>query len=382
MTLRQFAERLQQRSVEDAKLVAGVVATIVAAVLAHRLNLFDRFYDISRAHEDLQLDEIVPMALVVLLSVAWLRARQLRNEVARRETAEQQAHALARHDPLTGLANRRVLAEYLDSAQQRLADTQRELAVLVVDLDRFKPVNDLHGHAGGDLVLRQVSTRLAEVLHAAPGSLLARLGGDEFACVIDYAPHSDAPLRIAKQIVSRIAEPFLVDGSNVQIGASVGIALCTDGATDPDQLLRAADIAMYGAKRDGRSTFRSYEPSMDAELRLRGALEDELRQGLARGEVIPFYQPITRLPSGQLVGFEALARSANPLRGEISPEVFIPIAEDAGLIDQITTAILSRACIDARDWPPHLSLSINISPIQLKNRWLSARLLQIITEGG
>ncbi|MEO7239836.1 MAG: GGDEF domain-containing phosphodiesterase, partial [Sphingomicrobium sp.] len=198
----------------------------------------------------------------------------------------------------------------------------------------------------------------------------------------DYARHSDAPLRIAKQIVSRIAEPFLVDGSNVQIGASVGIALCTDGATDPDQLLRAADIAMYGAKRDGRSTFRSYEPSMDAELRLRGALEDELRQGLARGEVIPFYQPITRLPSGQLVGFEALARWANPHRGEIAPEVFIPIAEDAGLIDQITTAILSRACIDARDWPPHLSLSINISPIQLKNRWLSARLLQIITEGG
>ena len=139
---------------------------------------------------------------------------------------------------------------------------------------------------------------------------------------------------------------------------------------------------MYRAKRDGRSTFRSYDPSMQVELSRRAALEVEMRQAIGNGEIVPHYQPITHLPDGDLVGFEALARWNHPVHGTLSPDTFIPIAEDAGLIDDLTFVLLRQACTDAKSWPNHITLSINLSPIQLKNRWLAARLLQTVTEGG
>ncbi|MEO7634623.1 MAG: EAL domain-containing protein [Sphingomicrobium sp.] len=356
--------------------------TVALALVAHQYDWFEGLQEFSSAHEQWEVDELFPMALIALLALTGLRARQLRHEVLRRESAERHARALARHDPLTGLANRRVVAEFLADADDRASANDCELAVLAIDLDRFKPVNDIHGHAAGDLVLREVSKRLAEVLHPDSQNLLARLGGDEFAFVIQYARGSDLPIRLAKQIVNCLAEPIAVSDTKVKIGASVGIALRTHELGDPETLLRAADLAMYGAKREGRSTFRSYEPRMDLELRLRATLEEDLRRALEHGEIVPMYQPISSLPDGEVVGFEALARWTHPERGEIGPDTFIPIAEDAGLIDRLTAVILRRACEDAKNWPAPLSLSINISPVQLKNAWLAAQLLQIITEAG
>ncbi len=363
-----------------------LLGTSVFIRIAIEFEIFEQLSRFSEAHEEWEVDEIFSTLMVssfALLAMAVLRARQLRREITARKLAEQQAQALARHDPLTGLANRRVLSEHLASAlHDRRAGDRLELAVLVVDLDRFKPVNDVHGHAAGDTVLNEVANRIGNLIAASPNALLARLGGDEFACVIEHPIGGDAPIRLAKQIVERLAEPIAIDSNAVTIGASVGNADCADRRPAPDQMLQAADIAMYRAKRDGRSTFRSYDPGMQVELSRRAALECEMRQAIGNGEIVPHYQPITHLPDGDLVGFEALARWNHPVHGTLPPDTFIPIAEDAGLIDDLTFVLLRQACTDAKSWPNHITLSINLSPIQLKNRWLAARLLQTVTEGG
>jgi predicted signal transduction protein with EAL and GGDEF domain len=230
--------------------------------------------------------------------------------------------------------------------------------------------------------LTEGADRVGRLVRGYPSALVARIGGDEFACVVEHQMGSDLPIRLAKQMVDRLAKPFAVQGAMVTIGASIGIAVCAEGLADADELLRSADFAMYRAKRDGRSTFRSFEPSMQAEVVKRAALESDLRAALGNGEVIPFYQPITHLPDGELAGFEALARWKHPVLGMLEPDQFISIAEDAGLIDELTFVLLRQACRDAKSWPVAMTLSINLSPIQLKNRWLAARLLQIVTEGG
>jgi len=365
--------------------VATLLGSLVVISTAIQVEMFEFISAFAEQHEEWQVDEIFStliVAAVALLGLLAIRARQLRQEIGARESAEQAAHALARHDPLTGLPNRRVLAEHLSLTGRQRRACDRELAVLVVDLDRFKPVNDIHGHAAGDRVLTEVADRISQLIAGSCNGLLARLGGDEFACVIEHPVGSDAPIRLAKQIVSRLGEPIAIGPNAVLIGASVGISVCPDGAIDGEELLRSADIAMYRAKREGRSTFRSFETSMDAELQMRAALERDLRLAISNREIIPHYQPITRLPDGEIVGFEALARWDHPDHGEIIPDTFIPIAEDAGLIDDLTFNLLGQACVDAKAWPASMSLSVNISPVQLKNRWLAARLLQTVTEGG
>ena len=261
--------------------------------------------------------------------------------------------------------------------------------MLLIDLDRFKPVNDVFGHAAGDFVLTQIARRLQRHVETTGGSMLARLGGDEFAWVLEYEPGTDASVRLANQIVHLASMPIdLVHAPtdfgtrSVEVGASVGIATGLGSALALEEMLRMADVAMYRAKRSGRATFRSFECDMDAELQLQAELQSDLRTGLQRDEIVPYYQPIMSLPDHTLVGFEALARWNHPERGLLMPDVFIPIAEDNRLIDELTFSLLRHACADSRDWPKHLTLSINISPVQLLDTWLPQRLLQILTECG
>ena len=360
-----------------------MVGTTIVGALSLMYNGHERFVDFVALHDLWQLDEIlITLVFFGLASIIPLcrRERVLRREINRREATEDLATKLARHDPLTGAANRRVLVEALETVIARKADADQESAVFVIDLDLFKQINDIHGHIVGDAVLIEVAARLTAVVGSI--GIVARMGGDEFACVISYRAGSEVLSRLASQMLKSLSEPIVVEGIQLKIGATIGIAMAPGLGTTGSMLLHGADLAMYEGKRGGRGVCRFFDEEMELRLRDRSELAQDLRLAVGAGEIIPHFQPIVDLASGDLVGFEALARWVHPSRGLISPDTFIPIAEDIGVIDAITYAMLRAACIAARDWPPSLSVSVNVSPLQLKDPWLASRLLAILTETG
>jgi diguanylate cyclase (GGDEF)-like protein len=293
--------------------------------------------------------------------------------------AQELAQSLARHDALTGLPNRRLFAEKLGGAIKESQAIRSECAVLLIDLDRFKYVNDLYGHQAGDTVLCDVARRLTALV--PPGGTLARLGGDEFAMIILGINQRDLAVRLAQRVITALSAVFPVGNIQVDIGATIGIALRSPENSDPEALLRAADIAMYRSKREGRGSFQFFEESMDRELKARAHLEVDLRKALTDNEIVPFYQPLVALADRSVLGFEILARWPRP-QGMVPPDVFIPIAEDTGLIAELTYRVLRRACLEARTWPSSLTLSLNVSPTQLMDGSLPERVLGILTETG
>ncbi len=269
---------------------------------------------------------------------------------------------LARMDELTGLANRRLLNDRLLNVFRR--SPPEPVALLVLDLDKFKPVNDLLGHPVGDLVLKEAARRLKAI--ARDGDLVARLGGDEFALVLTCDDSDVERARIvARDVMRAMSAPFPTQTGHVEIGGTLGIALSWRDAGDPDELLRAADLAMYRAKRDERGGFRFFEQDMLLELKERISIEAELRAGIRAGEIVAYYQPIVDLKLGTISGFEVLARWNHPSKGILPPGVFIHIAAEVGLIEALTRHLLGAACREARNWPEHLTLSVNLSPHQL-----------------
>ncbi|WP_158958478.1 putative bifunctional diguanylate cyclase/phosphodiesterase [Paraburkholderia acidisoli] len=296
--------------------------------------------------------------------------------------AEAQAQTLARHDPLTGLPNRRLLAAELATALEATQRHSTDYLVLVIDLDRFKPVNDFHGHAAGDTVLCEIAARLRRVVR--DGDTVARLGGDEFAVLVRVHrdDHVEAASELAQRLLAAIRAPIDIGKVRINVDASIGIACIPRDGGDPDALLRAADIAMYRAKCEGKSTYRFFEQKMDDELRLQASLESDLRRALAGGEIRPFYQPLVRLADGQTTGFEVLARWHHEQRGWISPDVFVPLIEQMGISPAFTASILRRACRDALRWPQRYHLALNLSPAQFKDTQLAALLLTILADEG
>jgi diguanylate cyclase (GGDEF)-like protein/PAS domain S-box-containing protein len=300
------------------------------------------------------------------------------------EAAQQVADALARHDALTGLPNRRVFAEVLDKAIATTLRSGRPHALLSIDLDRFKPVNDIYGHATGDAVLCEIANRLRAVVRDT--DTIARLGGDEFAIILDSAAGEKTPggdaIRLAKRVIEAVQRPILYDNHKIEIGASIGIAVCPADGRDADTIFHAADMAMYRAKQEARGTFRFFERSMEADLRARASLEDDVRQAVAAGAIEPHYQPLIRLAENRLSGFEVLARWRHAERGDVPPEVFIPVIERLGLIAEFTYTLLRRACLEARKWPPEISIAVNISPFHLDDPLLPVKVLAILSETG
>jgi diguanylate cyclase (GGDEF)-like protein/PAS domain S-box-containing protein len=297
------------------------------------------------------------------------------------EAAHQLAQTMARHDALTGLPNRRVFHEALQAATAR-ADRGVASAILIVDLDHFKPINDLYGHAAGDLVLTEVSKRLASQSRA--NDFIARLGGDEFGVILDCSgddPGATAAA-FAARLLAAVTAPIVLEGQTAQVGASIGIAVCPADGADADTLMRAADMAMYRAKEEGRGTFRMFQPSMERALRQRMALEDDVRRAVAEERIEPHFQPLIRLSENRLVGFEILARWRHPVRGDVPPETFIPVVEKLGLIGELTYSILRRACKAARDWPQDITLALNVSPLHFSDPLLPGKTLAILSETG
>ena len=331
--------------------------------------------------ESNRCDEIGQMSRAFEVFRANAYALQAAHEEA--EAARLQAQSLARHDILTGLPNRRVLVEELEKALYRVDHGGPPFSVLLIDLDRFKPVNDIHGHPAGDMVLCEISERLKGVLGGS--DTLARIGGDEFAMVVETAGTnvpSDALIRLAQRVQEVVCAPISVGDMTVEVGASIGIALCPADGHGADVILRAADIAMCRAKEAGRGTFRFYEQSMDTELRARAALEADIRHAVSVGEIVPYYQPLIDLRSGRLLGFEILARWRSPGNEMVPPSTFIPIIERLGLMSEFTCCLLRQACHDAKLWPSELTLSLNISPIELTDPLFPIRLLSVLSESG
>jgi diguanylate cyclase (GGDEF)-like protein len=298
-------------------------------------------------------------------------------EQERARTAERQAQELAYHDTLTGLRNRRAISEHLSS----LASDQQNstnLALLILDLDQFKSVNDVHGHPAGDRLLQAVAERLKDVVGNA--GEVYRLGGDEFAVTLPFdTEHDGVVLALARRIVHEMSTPFEIEGLTHHIGASVGVACFPHDATDSAALLRLADIALYNAKALGRSCHSAFDPSMDAIIKKRASLELEIRADLPHRAFVPFYQPIVDVVTGHLTGFEMLARWARKDGALVGPDQFIPIAEECGLIGEMMLDLLDQVCADAADWPAVITVAVNISPVQLRDPWLAERVLAVLT---
>ena len=290
----------------------------------------------------------------------------------------------ADHDPLTGLANRRVFCEEISQAVSRVDRSGAAYSVILLDLDRFKPVNDVYGHTVGDAVLCEIATRLRSVIRK--GDLVARLGGDEFGIVTETNPASEAQadgiIKLASRVMTAVERPIDVGATQISVGASLGVARCGPDGQNAEALLRAADVAMYRAKEEGRGDFRFFERQMDDDIRNRAALEADLRTAVSSGQIVPYYQPLIGLADNGLVGFEILARWDHPTKGPIAPDVFVPLAERTGLISELTFSLLGSACSDAKDWPASCTLSLNLSPLQLKDRLLPLQILSLLSKAG
>ena len=318
---------------------------------------------------------------IALIIFGWRRYRELTREIEVRRQAEARARMLAATDPLTQCLNRRSMMEATEELRARAAARGEAVAYCMVDLDNFKQINDMHGHSAGDAVLVMMCDRIRALLPRE--ARLARLGGDEFAFVMPYpAGHADRVDDLVIRLFESVALPFRMPELTVDLTMSIGLAADHDAdgtiglVVDAATLMHRADMALYHAKKQGRNRYFWFEPSMESELRFRNQLETGIRRGLARGEFVPYYEQQVDLETGALVGFEMLARWRSAQLGLISPDIFVPIAEEIGLINELSERLMEQAFADAREWDDDLTLSINISPIQLRDPWFAQRLLK------
>ncbi|MDF1834583.1 MAG: EAL domain-containing protein [Alteraurantiacibacter sp. bin_em_oilr2.035] len=322
---------------------------------------------------------------IALLLFGWRRYNDLRLEVQERRKAEQRARELAERDPLTGCLNRRsgppAIDQLIDTAKAR----QEHVAVLMIDLDNFKQINDLNGHLVGDQVLRTFADRIsAQLPHEG---LLVRVGGDEFACAVPFELRArDRVDSLVDSLIRSVSAPVENGSVTVEVTMSVGLSATSvreeDGIPTAERMIHWADIAMYYAKKRGRNRFYWFELQMENELRYRNELETGVREAVKAQEFVPFYEQQIDLETGNLVGFEMLARWQSSKYGMVNPDIFIPVAEKIDLIGELSEQLIRQALSDAHEWDPSLSLSVNISPLQLRDPWFAQKLLQILVESG
>ncbi len=356
--------------------LAAIVLFVVSGGLAVPQAVSEFFFAGHKADNVLLSALLLNIALIIF---GWRRYRELRAEIEQRTRAEEQARLLAELDPLTGCLNRRSMAPATEKVRAAAHARGQAVAYCLIDVDHFKQINDVYGHVAGDNALVELCRRFHKVLPEE--ARLARLGGDEFAIVMPY--DRDRPERV-DDLVIRLFEqasiPFDLD--RVTIEATICVGVTSDDPTEPGEeisaetLMHRADMAMYEAKKQGRNRYFWFEPSMESELRFRNELEIGIRRGLQNGEFEPFYEQQIDLESGDLVGFEMLARWRSPQLGMVSPETFIPVAEEIGLINELSEQLMKQALVDAREWDDSLSLSVNISPVQLRDPWFAQKLLK------
>ncbi len=333
-----------------------------------------------------QPDVILANALLLNIAVilfGWSRYKLLSRELVERCKSEEQALRLADTDPLTGCQNRRSFLPAVNALAESAAASGREIAVGLIDLDHFKTINDYHGHKLGDVVLLETSGRFNELLPS--GALLARLGGDEFAFALTYLSDEHGRIEaLIDRLVASAARPIQIDETTLEISVSVGVASSrdTNEAGGPgaggENLMNRADMAMYQAKKRGRNRLQWFEPAMEYEQRFRGELEAGIRRGLRADEFVPYYEQQVDLETGEIIGFEMLARWLSPDLGLVNPDIFIPIVEEMGLIEELSKSLMAQAFEDAKKWHPRLTVAINVSPLQLRDPWFAQKMLKML----
>ncbi len=329
-------------------------------------------------------DQVMVTALllnIALILLIWRRTSALSDEIDVYRQAEVRAQHLAMTDPLTNLFNRRAIKEKTLELSARASRRGKSIAFLMIDLDGFKKINDLYGHDCGDLLLREVADRMRDVV--PPSSVIARLGGDEFGiCVVFEPEYPEAVDRIAEDMVDALARPITIADSQQTVTASIGISRPEIDCDSIDMLIRRADIALYAAKKNGRNGYSWFENGMEVELRSRNSLEGDIRAAIPNDEFVPYFEQQIDLVTGELVGFEMLARWVSPVRCLISPDDFIPVAEETGMIGDLSMSIIRKAMLEAKNWDPKLTISVNISPVQLKDPWLAQKIVKLLVETG
>jgi diguanylate cyclase (GGDEF)-like protein len=300
-------------------------------------------------------------------------------DITERTRAEAKIAHLAHYDALTDLPNRVLFRERLEQALKAVRPGE-QLAVLYIDIDEFKSVNDALGHPVGDELLKEVAERLRGCLKET--DVAARLGGDEFAVIQSAIKNQSETTQLVEGIYAAIRQPLECAGHLITTDASIGIALAPGDGLDLDQLLKNADLALYGAKGDGRRTYRFFEAGMDARAKARRMLELELRQAIAEGGLEVYYQPVVNLEDGKVSSCEALLRWRHPERGMISPAEFIPVAEDTGQINQLGNWVLNAACAEATNWPESVRVAVNVSPVQFRSPTLALNVATALATSG
>ena len=312
---------------------------------------------------------------IALVLFAWRRSEQLKKTFAERDAAEGLAYQLAYYDEVTGLLNRRRLNELLAD----LPSKSGQAALILIDLDHFKRVNDLKGHAAGDKVLAETARRLLEVCPATARCI--RLGGDEFAVLLrGPAPQPEDAEQLAELLLQALNRPMAIADMTIVVGCSIGISFIDRDRRGATGLLERADLAMYEAKKRGRNCCVAFDERMEAEFERRKRFEAEMRQGIERGEFVPFFQPIVDLDTGELTGFEVLARWMHPARGVLEPAQFLELAEATGMISDLGYGVMHQALATARAWPSHLKMAVNISQSQFSDPGFAKRILQVLAD--
>ncbi|MDQ3471956.1 MAG: EAL domain-containing protein, partial [Pseudomonadota bacterium] len=310
----------------------------------------------------------------------YLGFRGIGTDLTEQRRSEREITRLARFDSLTGLPNRPMMRQTLEEALRNAARRQKGCSLFLIDLDRFKNVNDTLGHPIGDALLRQVADRLKSVMgeHGQVG----RLGGDEFEAVLPGTVDIALLESLARTLIEQVSRPYQIEGHKVTIGASVGITIGDPGRACADRMIRNADLALYSAKGAGRGRHAFYQPAMHSEAADRQILENDLCQALERNELHLMFQPIVRTASDEISGFECLVRWTHPVRGPVSPEIFIPLAEECGMIGRIGHWVLETALEEAAHWPEHIRVAVNLSPIQFNDPAIVQSVAKLIERSG
>jgi len=385
ITSQWFASRDRNKALANARRDVLVLAILIAAVFLLIWNSSEFFQQLSFAGKtigsSLKVTLIALVLNVALILFGWRRYVDLQHETEMRKEGEARAALIASTDGMTGLLNRKGFADQGEELRLRSEIDGQQLVILSVQLNRFKAINDRHGYDIGDRVLRQIASTMEQT--AGPGKLVARLAGDEFAIAFAAPqPAMAAVEALAEDMLKAITRPMDADDKLVQVGAFVGIAASNPSDGQIPDMLRRADIALDRAKSTRSARPVWFDLGMERALIAHSELEQGIRYGLDHGQFIPYFEPQVDLLTGEIIGFEVLARWEHPLSGMILPDRFIPVAEEHGLIGRLSEQIMLAAMTEAAGWDQAIKLSVNISPSQLADSWLAQRIVRLLTEAG